>query len=147
MHIYRQLGQYKGFCSNRRYAESSIAEAYIAHECVTYCHMYLQPENDNSETMHDASQFNLSVVATCVNASGGVFPRSFKLTNKEVVEAQWCVLLHCTEVDYFRNRHLQFVCSGDHALNKRDFPDYFLPWECFFLTLHYLHYIYMSLEN
>ena len=34
--IYRQLGDYKDYVANKSAPEGCIAEAYIAHECVTY---------------------------------------------------------------------------------------------------------------
>ena len=73
--------------------------------------------------MPDAPEFNISVVSTCVKASGVLRKRT--LSDEEITEAHWCILLHCTEAQYFVDRHKsQEVCNGDMVRHKREFPDF-----------------------
>ncbi|XP_052874561.1 uncharacterized protein LOC128280456 [Gossypium arboreum] len=40
--IERFLSKLKSYCRNKRYPEGSIAEGYLAEECMTFCSRYLE---------------------------------------------------------------------------------------------------------
>ncbi|XP_052879810.1 uncharacterized protein LOC128286523 [Gossypium arboreum] len=42
--IERFLSKLKSYCRNKRYPEGSIAEGYLAEECMTFCSRYLDVE-------------------------------------------------------------------------------------------------------
>ena len=125
--IYRQLGEYGDFVKNNSAPEGSIAEAYIAHECVTYTKMYLGALRENM-TEDVSSQFNLSILSEDVVVSGNL-PPSYKLTDREISIAHWWVLLNCPEVQFWKDMHLNDErVGGDLAYHRKTFPDYFRRW-------------------
>ncbi|XP_050387187.1 uncharacterized protein LOC126803420 [Argentina anserina] len=119
-----QLGGYKGYVRNRSNSEGSIAEAYRAHECVTYCNLYLHnADNTDSTNVDIIHRFNLSVVSKEVRMFGNL-PNSEKLSENDLIEAHWCVLQHCEEVDKYRDYHKGQV----QQRHKKEFPNYFQTW-------------------
>ena len=40
--VFRFLSKLKSYCRNKRYPEGSIAEGYLAKECMTFCSRYLE---------------------------------------------------------------------------------------------------------
>ncbi|KAH1057539.1 hypothetical protein J1N35_035604 [Gossypium stocksii] len=40
--VFRFLGKLKSYCRNKHYPEGSIAEGYLAEECMTFCSRYLE---------------------------------------------------------------------------------------------------------
>ncbi|XP_050387917.1 uncharacterized protein LOC126804334 [Argentina anserina] len=130
----RQLGQYKRLCKSKSNPEGSIAESYIADECVIYCNLYLQnSDGAESSTMASTRQhFNLSVVSGEVRHFG-TLPNFERLSDPELAEAHWCVLQHCKEAQYFLDEHLKLIKANPrdrrpNVTHKRKFPDYFLTW-------------------
>ena len=70
-YIYRQLGEYKDYVTNKSAPEGCIAEAYIAHECVTYMKLYLGASLGAPQAMEEhAPRFNLSIVSSDVEVGG-----------------------------------------------------------------------------
>ncbi|XP_050387393.1 uncharacterized protein LOC126803675 [Argentina anserina] len=130
--IFRQLGEYKKYVRNRGKPEGSIANAYLLNECVTYGDLYRSNATE-AESSRDSipHQFNLSVVSDVVRLFGNL-PNSYKLTTNELREAHWCVLDHCSEVEYYKNKHLAKIKArqpyGAEEMQKKTFPDYFLNW-------------------
>ncbi|XP_004305751.1 PREDICTED: uncharacterized protein LOC101310148 [Fragaria vesca subsp. vesca] len=134
--IERQLGGYKKYVRNRSNPEGSIAEAYLAHECVTYCNSYIFNKDDdtvvdNTTDATNAPQFNLSVVSELVKPFGNV-PYTERLTNVELIEAHWYVLQNCAEVNEYREYHLDHITDAypnrHEERHKKEFPNYFLEW-------------------
>ncbi|XP_050378308.1 uncharacterized protein LOC126795524 [Argentina anserina] len=130
--IERQLGVYKGYVRNRANPEGSITTAYISHECVTYCNMYLHDIDDTeSRAASNEPTFNLSVVSKDVRMYGNL-PQSETLSQYELIEAYWSVLQYCDEVQDFMEYHLkQLEDNGDdhpEETHKRSFPKYFKKW-------------------
>nr|XP_011468530.1 PREDICTED: uncharacterized protein LOC101308701 [Fragaria vesca subsp. vesca] len=124
----RQLGEYKKYVGNRGKPEGSIANADLLNECVTYCDLY---HSNTTEAESSTNVFNLSVVSEVVRLFGNL-PNSYKLTKTELREAHWCVLDHCSEVDYYEKKHLEKIIARQpyraDEMHKRTFPDYFLNW-------------------
>ena len=40
--VFRFLSKLKSYCRNKRYPGGSIAEGYLAEECMTFCSRYLE---------------------------------------------------------------------------------------------------------
>lgn len=114
---------------NKSAPEGCIAEAYIAHECVTYTKLYLGALEDPPQHMPvDGGQFNLSIISDDVEVSGKL-PNSYKLEPYELVIAHWSVLINCPEVQYWKNLHLYCpAISGDVEYHNKTFANYFGNW-------------------
>lgn len=132
--FYRQLGEYKKYVRNTRYPEGCIAEQYIAHECVTYCRLYIDDTNAavvNVESMGQA-KFKLSVVSEFIKLLGHL--RSVKLSKAEIATAHWHVVENCSEVSHYYNSHKDryWVECPDSSYDEyvKDFHRYFLRWVC-----------------
>ena len=54
---YRFLGKLKSYCRNKRYPKGSIAEGYLAEECMTFCAKYLE----DSETRFNRPTRNVGL--------------------------------------------------------------------------------------
>lgn len=100
---YRQLGEYKKDVGNKRYPEGCIAERNIMHECVTFINNYLHDPNASDEVIPDAPQWNISVVSYLVKPKGCV--RNARLSKQQIATAHWCVMLNCTEAEWYIETH------------------------------------------
>ena len=129
--IYRQLGDYKAFVANKSAPEGCIAEAYIAHECVTYMKLYLGALKETPQTMPvDEPKFNLSIVSNDVEVYG-ILPDFYKLQLHKLVIAHWWVLINCQEVEYWKDIHLHCPdIQGDLDYHNKEFANYFGDWVC-----------------
>ncbi|KAL3619539.1 hypothetical protein CASFOL_036600 [Castilleja foliolosa] len=129
--IERFLCGLKQSVRNKARPEGSVAEAYIANECLTFCSMYLKGietrfnrDNRNNDIEFDDS---LSIfeqkcrpvgATTLVNLS----PEDFK-------SIMWFVLQNCDEVDPFLNQHKEELvaagCVNIEKQHKEQFPIWF----------------------
>lgn len=100
----RYLVRLKSYVRNRAQPEGSIAEGYIAEECLTFCSRYLegvetifnrpQPNYDN---VHNANDYMFS-------SSGRVLGKSESVILDEISlsQAHRYVLLHCDKISSYR---------------------------------------------
>ncbi|CAM8981847.1 unnamed protein product [Rhodiola kirilowii] len=58
----RQLGKYKKYVRNTCYPEGCIDEQYIAHECVTYCKLYMDDTNAATTNVDPGGQANAATI-------------------------------------------------------------------------------------
>lgn len=133
----RQLGCYKDYVANKSAPEGCIAEAYLAHECVTYTKLYLEALEDTAQQMPlDDPKFNLSILSSDVVLYGNL-PVSYKLDAKEVSIAHWWILLNTPEVQYFKDKHLYHPdVDGDLDYHNREFADYFGLWVRLYIYIY-----------
>lgn len=123
---YRQLGEYGDFVQSKSAPEGCIAEAYIAHECVTYAKMYLGASNESIP--EEPMLFNLSILSRDVEVSGRM-PASYNLTDDQLAIAHWFVLINCPEVEFWKNIHLNCAdVGGDVNYHNSTFANYFCNW-------------------
>ena len=105
----RLLGILKGFVSNKARPEGSIAEAYIAKECTTFCSMYLHGIETvfNREERNDdgGNQCGKLAVFTQNVRPFGLFVKAPDIPINERDMAHWFVLHNSDEVDHY----LQYV--------------------------------------
>lgn len=96
----------KSYVRNRAHPEGSIAEGYIAEECLTFCSRYL----DGVETRFNRSLRNPDLFANEVqglylfSSAGRPIGKveDIILDDKSWVQAHRYVLRHCDEIQEFR---------------------------------------------
>jgi hypothetical protein len=94
----------KDMVGNPAHPEGSIAEAYLIHECITFCSLYLdgvetkhnRPDRNEDVHISQALDFELSVFTN--NGSGVGRPRSGRLSPDDLRTARLYVLNNCEEV-------------------------------------------------
>lgn len=103
----RYLGRLKSYVRNRAQPEGSIAEGYLAEECLTFCSRYLEGIEtrfnqvgrvDDQPTNNESSQ--QSTIFTEVGKSVGN-TSWFNLTHIEKLQAHRYVLMNSELVDRF----------------------------------------------
>lgn len=100
----RYLVRLKSYVRNRAQPEGSIAEGYIAEECLTFCSRYLEgvetifnrPQR-NYDNVHNANDYMFS-------SSGRVLGKfeSVILDEISLLQAHRYVLLHCDKISSYR---------------------------------------------
>ncbi|KAJ0569814.1 hypothetical protein HanHA300_Chr05g0170861 [Helianthus annuus] len=122
--IERYLSTLKSYLKNRSKPEGSIAEGYLAEECLSFCSLYI---SSDVETIHNKTSRNYD--------DGGfedilpIFSMSGRPIGATVVEildldilakAHSYVLFNCSEVDEFRIEHLTNVRHENRKLRERE---------------------------
>jgi hypothetical protein len=92
---------------NRARPEGSIAEAYLADECLTFCSMYLRGietrwnrEERNAEGCMEETTQGLDVFSQRVRPFGAA--KFVTLSPNVFARARWFVLSNCKETDSYR---------------------------------------------
>jgi hypothetical protein len=104
---YRYLGKLKSYVRNKARPEGSIAESYLADECMAFCSRYLegfatkhnQPaRNDDNPHQYESSIYSHeSTLFPPVGKSLGR-PIGYTLGDDEAVQAHRYVLFNCDAV-------------------------------------------------
>ncbi|XP_065872300.1 uncharacterized protein [Euphorbia lathyris] len=129
--IERSLCEFKQSVRNKAHPEGSIAEAYVAKECLTFCSMYLNGietrfnrDDRNNDMGNDDS---LSIFSQHCRPFGAT--KFIDLSEEEYNFVQWFVLQNCEEVEPFFQVHkekLQSIgCRDIDQSHKKDFPIWF----------------------
>lgn len=79
--LFRYLGVLKSYVRNRSRPEGSIAEGYIAEECLTFCSMYL---HERVDTRFSRLQRNFDNVGTELQCSSTLTKHGRPLWNGEM---------------------------------------------------------------
>jgi hypothetical protein len=113
--IERQLYTLKRYVQNRSWPEGSIAEAYVADECLTFCSKYLddvdtkfnrQPGNKG---FFDEGAYGVDVFGHEVNFTSVSEPLSEDCAIDQMV---WFVLNNCSQVEkYVEYVQITVLCS------------------------------------
>nr|GLL44794.1 uncharacterized protein LOC109162939 [Ipomoea trifida] len=115
--IERYLGHLKSFVRNRANPEGSIAEGYIAEECLTFCSRYLE----GVETRFNRSRRVDDVPLYAENIQSNIFKQigrpggsasTFQLTEIEKQQAHRYVLMNCKHVDKYVERFSSYNING-----------------------------------
>ncbi|XP_020242320.1 uncharacterized protein LOC109820573 isoform X2 [Asparagus officinalis] len=103
--IERFLGTLKGYVTNRARPEGSIAEAYIAKECLTFCSLYLKGVVREERNV-DCGILGpgLSVFTQSARPFGPI-TRAPNVSQKDLDMAQWFVLYNSPELEPFLEEH------------------------------------------
>ncbi|KAL3849435.1 hypothetical protein ACJIZ3_011317 [Penstemon smallii] len=132
--IERFLFKLKQYVSNKAFPEGSIAEGYIAEECLTFCSMYLNDIETqfnrverNYESCRDKACQTLSVFSENSRLIGkGTYEY---LDNKLWNQARAYVLMNCDEVIPFVSEHKEELrrngCSNVEKVQNESFPEWF----------------------
>ncbi|XP_058787489.1 uncharacterized protein LOC131661866 isoform X2 [Vicia villosa] len=148
--IERFLFTLKSFVRNRARPEGSIAEGYLANECLIFCSRYLSTvetrftrpcRNDDSSFVENANVFNprgrplgrKNHVGFTVKKRKRVSRVS--LDKKTLLQAHRYVLFNNTNVDPFQREHIDFIKRRNQnrrlspyeidKIHSRTFPDWF----------------------
>ncbi|XP_042396490.1 uncharacterized protein LOC121986596 [Zingiber officinale] len=108
--IERYLGTLKSYVRNRSRPEGSIAEGYLAEECLTFCSLYLADYVEtrfNQSTRNDdttiGSTFALDVFTTSGYALGKAIATKFD--DETLKKAHQYVLFNCHHVQSYIDEH------------------------------------------
>ncbi|XP_019229639.1 PREDICTED: uncharacterized protein LOC109210641 [Nicotiana attenuata] len=121
--IERYLGTLKLYVRNRACPEGSIADAYIANECMAFCSRYLEGGDSRSycsrkwsdEIEHEANKEE-SLFSTVGESYGGV--DAFELDDKTWLQAHRHVLFIC-ESEVVENYEKEHIAEIKRAHRKR----------------------------
>lgn len=107
IYVHRYLGELKSFVRNKARPEGSIAESFLADECMTFCSRYLQGfstkhnqpsrNDDNPEDSESSLFLQQSMLFPQVGKPLGR-PMVYTLTDKEATQAHRYVLFNCDAV-------------------------------------------------
>ena len=98
----------KDYVRNKAYREGSIAERYIAKECLTFCSRYLQCADTMFNRPQQHSNFIDNAELYKFSTIGRVKGESMILDHKSITQAHHYVLLHSKIIsDYRRLAHLR----------------------------------------
>ncbi|XP_038973982.1 uncharacterized protein LOC120105500 [Phoenix dactylifera] len=116
--IERFLVRLKDYVRNRAYPEGSIAEGYIAEECLTFCSRYLE----GIETVFNRPQRNCDIIENAevykFSSGGRVLGKveSVVLDQKSLAQAHRYVLLHSDIISESRREFLIAQGSLNHNI-------------------------------
>lgn len=103
----RYLGTLKSYVRNKARPEGSIAEAYLADECMTFCSRYLEGfetkfnrPSRNDERVNVEEHSNLTAESILFPRVGRPIgkPTNYILNDLEKVQAHRYVLFNCPDV-------------------------------------------------
>ncbi|XP_031105391.1 uncharacterized protein LOC116010220 [Ipomoea triloba] len=130
--IERFLGSLKHYVRNKARPEGSIAEGYVASECLTFLSLYLdgietrfnKPYRNNDG---EAIPSELSIFSHNVRPCGAW--KYEKLSREELDNIQWFALSNCDEVGRYMKEHIDLL-EKESLLNvnqrhKKEFPFWF----------------------
>ncbi|KAG8372858.1 hypothetical protein BUALT_Bualt12G0110700 [Buddleja alternifolia] len=127
------LYKLKQYVGNKAFPEGSMAEGYIAEECLTFCSMYLNDietqfskAERNYERRKDRSQQNLSVFCENSRLVGkGIYAY---LDEKSCKQVHAYVLKNCDEVLTFISEHKEELKQKDGANVEKRHEESFSKW-------------------
>ncbi|XP_020271111.1 uncharacterized protein LOC109846297 [Asparagus officinalis] len=141
--VERQLYTYKSYIRNRARPEGSIAEGYIADECMTLCSMYLKGfetkfnrlERNYEDDNREYHKRQLSIFRHSGRALGAATTRY--LDEREWLQAHIYVLKNCDEVQPHIEDYNEFVREPTNHYDDKDWDKNFIEW---FQSLVYQSY-------
>ncbi|KAK5845753.1 hypothetical protein PVK06_001969 [Gossypium arboreum] len=103
--IERFLSKLKSYCRNKRYPEGSIAEGYLAEECMTFCSRYLDVETRLNRPSRNAELNDPNLNKTYLFQSYGEpigKVEIVELDNRSWIQAHRYVLFHHDALEQLR---------------------------------------------
>ncbi|XP_038716536.1 uncharacterized protein LOC120009878 [Tripterygium wilfordii] len=128
--IERYLGVLKSYVRNRSRPEGSIAEGYIAEECLTFCSRYL---NEEADTRFNRPSRNFDNVNNEIQGSSAVTRlgrplgngEMFTLTETTWIQAHRYVLFNNDTINPYREEHREIMESQRHRNRSREWDTAF----------------------
>ncbi|XP_016471415.2 uncharacterized protein LOC107793551 [Nicotiana tabacum] len=131
--IERMLRTLKGYVRNMARPEGSIAEGYLAEECMAFCSKYLTDmETKENRPDRNSNSSNMDPNGLSVfNCRGKPFGGGdwTKLNDLEIKQAHFYILQNCAEIGPFIEEHLE-ILTKENSRNvakrhKEEFPLWF----------------------
>ncbi|XP_073273417.1 uncharacterized protein [Primulina huaijiensis] len=112
--IERYLGTLKSYVRNRSRPEGSIAEGYLAEECLTFCYLYLADYVEtkfNQSTRNDETTIGSTFALNVFTASGYALGKAIatKFDDETLKKAHQYVLFNCHHVQSYIHEHRQIL--------------------------------------
>ncbi|XP_073301900.1 uncharacterized protein [Primulina huaijiensis] len=112
--IERYLGTLKSYVRNRSKPEGSIAEGYLAEECLTFCSFYLADYVEtkfNQSTRNDETTIGSTFALDVFTASGYALGKAIatKFDDETLKKAHQYVLFNCHHVQSYIDEHRQIL--------------------------------------
>ncbi|OIT20316.1 hypothetical protein A4A49_57189, partial [Nicotiana attenuata] len=131
--IERMLRTLKGYVRNMARPEGSIAEGYLAEECMAFCSKYLTDmETKENRPDRNSSSSNMDPNGLSVfNCRGKPFGGGdwTKLSDLEIKQAHFYILQNCAEIGPFIEEHLEILTKENNRnvakRHKEEFPLWF----------------------
>ncbi|KAK5824509.1 hypothetical protein PVK06_019284 [Gossypium arboreum] len=113
--VFRFLSKLKSYCRNKRYPEGSIAEGYLAEECMTFCSRYLEDvETRLNRPSRNAGLNDPSLAETYLFQSYGEPIGKVEITeldDRSWIQAHRYVLFHHDALEQLR-KYSGFIMNG-----------------------------------
>ncbi|XP_042441453.1 uncharacterized protein LOC122026804 [Zingiber officinale] len=119
--IEQKLSTFKSYIRNKTHPEASIAEGYIANECISLCLRYF----DTSDFGCMESNDGLSIFSSIEELSTGI---ACNLDRVDQERAHIYILKNCEEVQSFYNDYLQIRASSHLVLSDEEWDKQFINW-------------------
>ncbi|KAK5771366.1 hypothetical protein PVK06_047568 [Gossypium arboreum] len=135
--VFRFLSKLKSYCRNKRYPEGSIAEGYLAEECMTFCSRYLDVETRLNRPSRNAGLNDPNLDKTYLFQSYGEpigKVEIVELDDRSWIQAHRYVLFHHDALEQLRNEYKQILRSHprsrrlQHRKINRLFAESFHEW-------------------
>ncbi|KAK5839061.1 hypothetical protein PVK06_007819 [Gossypium arboreum] len=135
--VFRFLSKLKSYCRNKRYPEGSIAEGYLAEECMTFCSRYLDVETRLNRPSRNAGLNDPNLDKTYLFQSYGEpigKVEIVELDDRSWIQAHRYVLFHHDALEQLRNEYKQILRSRprsrrlQHREINRLFVESFHEW-------------------
>ncbi|XP_071699426.1 uncharacterized protein [Rutidosis leptorrhynchoides] len=121
--IERYLGTLKSYVRNRSKPEGSIAEGYLAEECVSFCSLYLASDvetiHNKTSRNHDEGGDETVLPIFCMSGRPNGATNVAKFGHDSLAIAHSHVLFNCSEIDFLRTEHLNILRQEYQTKNKR----------------------------
>ncbi|KAK5775095.1 hypothetical protein PVK06_042962 [Gossypium arboreum] len=128
----RFLSKLKSYCRNKHYPEGSIAEGYLAEECMTFCSRYLEDvETRLNRPSRNAGLNDHNLAETYLSQSYGEpigKVEIAKLDDISWIQAHRYVLFHHDSIELLRNEYKQILrsCARSQRLQHREINKLFI---------------------
>ncbi|KAJ9561926.1 hypothetical protein OSB04_007086 [Centaurea solstitialis] len=122
--IERYLSTLKSYVRNKSKPEGSIAEGYLAEECLSFCSLYLSDDvetkrNRRSRNYDDGGTPDVLPIFSMSGRPVGAIETT-RLDLETLAQAHLYVLFNCNKVDEFINEHLKTVRDQNRRLREHD---------------------------
>ncbi|XP_071740336.1 uncharacterized protein [Rutidosis leptorrhynchoides] len=122
--IERYLGTLKSYVRNKSKPEGSIAEGYLAEECLSFCSLYLASDveaiHNKTSRNHDDGGDDTVLPIFCMPGRPIGASNVVKLGYDTLAIAHSHVLFNCSEIDFLRTEHLNILSHQNLKKRKRD---------------------------